>query len=253
MSLSVGIVGLPNAGKSTLFNALLGRQLAQVASYPFTTIEPNVGVVTVPDRRLSVLARLVASKKVIPATIKFIDIAGLVKDAHEGAGLGSQFLAKIREVDAILHVVRAFENPEVAHPLGSLNPQRDIKIINEELRQAGIQKPTFVYFNREPPNEHNLDQIIKECYKLLDLLTMFTIAGRRGIVQSWPVKRGTALEDAVAKIHSDFKAKFIRAEVVPFAQLESAGSYKEARAKGWVRVEGRDYEVRDGDVVTVRI
>jgi len=281
---------LPNAGKSTLFNALLGRQIANVAEYPFTTIEPNVGVVEVPDGRLQRLSEIInearswkveagkearsskleksslkhpassqassvksqASVKVVPAAIKFIDIAGLVQDAHKGAGLGNQFLGKIRECQAILHTVRVFENPQAAHPLGSIDPERDIKIINNELQQAGIQKPTFVYLNKEYPNESALDEIIKNCYKLLDLITMFTVEGGRQ-VQAWPVKRGMVIGQAVEMIHSDFAKKFIRAEVVPFDKFDAAGSYSEAKAKGWVRVEGKDYVVKDGDVVTVRI
>jgi len=313
MSLEVGIVGLPNAGKSTLFNALLGRQIAHVAEYPFTTIEPNVGVVEVPDRRLARLAEIIdearswkveggkearrsklersslkhpassqassvqhqASVKTVPAAIKFIDIAGLVEDAHKGAGLGNQFLGKIRECQAILHVVRVFENPQVAHVMGDINPERDIRIINEELHQAGIVKPTFVYLNQSYPDEHTLDEIIKNCYKLLDLITMFTIAqgvsrkapsglrdARRSTTcearqertaQAWPIKRGTVIRQAVGMIHSDFADKFIRAEVIPFEKLDTAGSYREAKAKGWVRVEGKEYEVKDGDVVTVKI
>jgi small GTP-binding protein len=290
MNLSVGIVGMPNAGKSTLFNALLGRQIAAVAEYPFTTIEPNVGVVEVPDGRLQRLAEIIdearswkieagrepgrwkldnsslqhqdsspassikhpTSVKVVPAAIKFIDIAGLVKDAHKGAGLGNQFLAKIRECHAILHVVRAFENPQVAHVMGDINPERDIQIINEELRQAGIVKPTFVYLNQNYPDESALDEVIKNCYKLLDLITMFTVAGQKQ-VQAWSVKRGTMVKEAVGMIHSDFADKFIRAEVIPFDKLAVAGSYSEAKAWGWVRVEGKEYEVKDGDVVTVKI
>jgi len=253
MNLSVGIVGMPNAGKSTLFNALLGRQIAAVAEYPFTTIEPNVGVVEVPDGRLQRLAEIVGGDvKIVPAAIKFIDIAGLVKDAHKGAGLGNQFLAKIRECQVILHVVRVFENPQVAHVMGTVDSDRDIEIINEELRQAGIVKPTFVYLNKEHPDAHTLDEIIRECYKLLDLVTMFTVEGGKQ-VQAWPVKRGTVVKEAVGMIHSDFRDKFIRAEVIPFEKLDTAGSYREAKAKGWVRVEGKGYQVKDGDVVTVKI
>ena len=259
MNISIGIVGLPNAGKSTLFNALLGREIADVAEYPFTTIEPNVGVVEVPDERLERLGEVVSGRaggaaalKIVPAAIKFIDIAGLVQDAHKGAGLGNQFLAKIRECQAILHVVRAFENPQAVHPLGSLDPRRDIKIINHELEQAGISKPAVIYRNEKYPDETALDQIIKECYSLLDLITMFTVEGGRQ-AQAWPVERGMVIKEAVGMVHSDFADKFIRAEVVPFKKLEAVGSYQEAKAKGWVRVEGKDYEVKDGDVVTVKI
>jgi len=270
MNLSVAIVGMPNAGKSTLFNALLGREIANVAEYPFTTIEPNVGVVEVPDTRLERLAHLrvavsgsaggadqesaatAPALKVVPAAIKFIDIAGLVQDAHKGAGLGNQFLAKIRECQAILHVVRAFENAQAVHPLGSLDPERDIKIINHELEQAGISKPTVVYRNEKYPDETVLDEIIKECYSLLDLITMFTVEGGRQ-AQAWPIERGMVIKEAVGMIHSDFTDKFIRAEVAPFKELEAAGSYQEAKAKGRVRVEGKEYEVKDGDVVTVKI
>ena len=166
--------------------------------------------------------------------------------------MGNQFLGKIREVDAILHVVRVFNNPQAVHPLGDINPERDIEIINNELKQAGISKPTFVYLNKEYPDEHALDEIIKNCYKLLDLLTMFTVEGGHQ-VQAWPIKKGTVIGQAVGMIHSDFADKFIRAEVVPFDKFDAAGSYPEAKSRGWVRVEGKDYVVKDGDVVTVKI
>ena len=289
MSLEVAIVGLPNSGKSTLFNALLGRQIADVAEYPFTTIEPNVGVVEVPDERLSKLAEIVGKVetghapslqiKIVPAAIKFIDIAGLVKDAHKGAGLGNQFLAKIRECSAILHVVREFVNPQVAHVMGDINTERDIEIINEELRQANIEKPTFVYQNKDYPNDSTLDLIIKECYKLLDLITMFTIVGgksrkvpptagprdprrsktstagqeRAGLVQAWPVKLGLTIWQAAGIVHSDFQEKFIKAEIINVEKVVEVGSYSQAKAKGQVWIEGKDYILADGDVVTVKI
>lgn len=147
MALSVGIVGLPNSGKSTLFNTLLKRQVAAVANYPFTTIEPNVGVVEVPDDDLIKLVELVNPEKVVPATVKFIDIAGLVKNAHQGEGLGNQFLAKIREVDAIVHILRGFEDQNVPHYYGTINPLRDKEIVDIELELAGIKKPTFYVLN----------------------------------------------------------------------------------------------------------
>src|SRR3990167_8713125 len=147
MSLSIGIVGLPNSGKSTLFNAVLKRQIAQVAEYPYTTIEPNIGVVEVPDKRLSLLATSLSIQKIVPAAIRFIDIAGLVKGAHQGEGLGNQFLAHIREVDAILHVVRAFTNPNVTHIHGKINPKEDIEVVDLELELGEIKKPTIYVLN----------------------------------------------------------------------------------------------------------
>jgi len=147
VALSVGIVGLPNAGKSTLFNALLSRQLAAVASYPFTTVEPNVGKVPVPDERLEKLSQLIKPQQTTPATVEFIDIAGLVKGAHRGEGLGNQFLAKIREVSLIVHLVRAFANPDVPHYYQELDPVRDIEIVNLELELGGIKKPAIYVLN----------------------------------------------------------------------------------------------------------
>jgi hypothetical protein len=154
MGLSVGIVGLPNSGKSTLFNALLSRQIAQVAEYPFTTIEPNTGVVEVPDERLKALSRIITDEKridteikVVPAAIKFIDIAGLVKGAHQGEGLGNKFLSHIREVDAIVQVLRIFENPNVAHVSGKIDPVEDAQIVNLELELAEIKKPVIYVLN----------------------------------------------------------------------------------------------------------
>ena len=136
--LEVGIVGLPNSGKSTLFNALLKKQIAQVGEYPYTTIEPNVGVVEVFDERLEKISKATKIEKIVPAAIKFIDIAGLIRGAHKGEGLGNQFLAKIREVDVIVHVVRVFENPNVEHVAGKIDPEADVEIVNDELFKAEI-------------------------------------------------------------------------------------------------------------------
>lgn len=275
MSLEIGIVGLPNAGKSTLFNALLKRQIAQVAAYPFTTVEPNIGVVEVPDGKLARLAgfKPQVSIKVVPASIKLIDIAGLVKDAHQGAGLGNQFLAKIREVDAILHIVRTFQNDEVLHLEGSVDPARDIEIVNEELKQADIDKPQLLVLNidasvqEEPtrdfglsvlqinaasPSELDLDKLIAACYKLLDLITVYTIEGEK-IVTAWPVKLGGTVWEVARKIHSDFAEKFIKAEIISFEKLTEVDSYQNAKNKGLVEIHGRDYQVKDGDIATIKI
>ncbi len=299
MSLSVGIVGLPNSGKSTLFNALLSRQIAQVAEYPFTTIEPNTGIVEVPDERLAKLAELLKPEKVVPAAVKFIDIAGLVKGAHKGEGLGNKFLGHIREVDAIVHIVRGFTNPNVSHVHGKIDPQEDIKIVNLELEMAEIKKPTIYVINisenqmtRELDNqiktipiiqssnypviqvcaklemdlvelkpeerrqyltelgikETGLDKVIQAAYKLLDLLTFFTIKGGKQ-TQAWSLKSGQTALDAAGVVHTDFAKNFIKAEVISFEELEKVGSWSKAQEKGLIRLEGRDYKVCDGDVI----
>lgn len=316
MNLSVGIVGLPNSGKSTLFNALLKRQIAQVAEYPFTTIEPNTGVVEVPDERLEKLAKIVAQDrvselKVVPSAIKFIDIAGLVKGAHKGEGLGNAFLGHIREVDAILHVVRFFDRIKspttgeyiaggIAHVMGTIHPLRDIEVVDNELQLAGIEKPTLYLVNLDerllndrvtqdklredlkykmriervifaslklemeisqlPQEEQKdylaglgvgpsgLDQLIKESYKLLDLITFFTIKGGRQ-VQAWPLKRGKTALEAAGEVHTDMTRGFIKAEVVRFDDLVTCGSWTCAHERGKIRFEGKDYELQDGDVI----
>lgn len=314
-SLSVGIVGLPNAGKSTLFNALLKRQIAQVAEYPFTTIEPNKGVVEVSDERLEKLVQLVKPEKTVPSAIEFIDIAGLVKGAHQGQGLGNAFLGHIREVDAILHIVRFFDyfkSPDtgeylvrnVAHVMDSVHPLRDIEVVNEELRLAGIKKPTLYLINIDenllsktglqgelrdelklkmkienpifsciklegeigelPENEQkdylgqsgveklSLDKIIEESYKLLDLITFFTIKGGKQL-QAWPLKRGKTALEAAGEVHTDFAKGFIKAEVINVEELLNAGGWHMAKENGKVRVEGKNYIVNDGDVIEFKI
>lgn len=280
--LKVGIVGLPNVGKSTLFNALLQRQIAEVAEYPFTTIEPNIGVVQVPDDRLEKISRATGIEKIVPAAIEFIDIAGLVEGAYKGGGLGNKFLGHIREVDAILHLVRGFHNPNVE---GEPNQDKDIEIIKEELKQGDIDKPTIYLLNvdekdvsgtdtefikisakleaelnelseseraeylKELGLQHSaLDKVIKECYKLLGLITFFTIAGSKQ-VQAWPVKRGTKAVDAAGVVHTDMEKGFIKAEAINWEKLVAADSWKKAAEAGFVRLEGRDYEVQNGEVV----
>jgi len=300
MNLSVGIVGLPNVGKSTLFNALAQRRLAPTASHPFTTIEPHEAVVAVPDKNLEKLADIVRQTnpqtQVVPATVTFIDIAGLVKGANEGEGLGNKFLAKIREVDAIVHVVRVFEDqnvPHVGYPPEDESIKKNIEIVQEELQKAGIEKPTLYVVNvseKDLPNEIKidteplikicakleedlsdlnseekaeylkqsgvessaLDKLIKESYKLLNLITFYTIKGGKE-VRATPIVLGSNVLEAAEKIHTDFAKKFIKAEVIPVEELLVQGSWKKAHEAGKIALAGRDYIVQDSDVIEFKI
>lgn len=252
MSLSVGIVGLPNVGKSTLFNALLKRQISNTAPYPFTTIKPYTGVVEVPDENLKLLADLVKPERVVPATVTFIDIAGLVKNAHKGEGLGNEFLGQIRDVDAIVHVIRAFEDEGVAHVMGSIDPERDKEIVNLELEIAGIKKPTLEWINRDIKDFENVDELIARAYELLGLVTFYTIKGGRE-VRAWSIKKESTALDAAGTVHTDFAQHFIKAEVIGVRELLSAGSWHRAKEQGKVRLEGRDYIIQNGDVVEFKV
>lgn len=362
--MKLGIVGLPNVGKSTLFNSLT-KAGAESANYPFCTIDPNVGIVTVPDKRLDQLTELYNSAKTIPAAIEFVDIAGLVKGASKGEGLGNKFLSNIREVDAIVHVVRCFEDPNVVHVDGAIGPIRDIETINLELifsdleilerrmaktikslksdksaqkeidilnvikeqLELGISarniefdsedtiqiveslnlltyKPVIYAANvaeedlmddgasnenvktvRELAekegsevfvvcakieeeiseleddekkmfledlglSESGLDKLIKASYHLLGLISYLT-AGEKE-TRAWTIKKGTKAPGAAGKIHSDFEKGFIRAEIVSYDDLVQCGNYNVAKEKGLVRLEGKEYVVKDGDVILFR-
>jgi ribosome-binding ATPase YchF (GTP1/OBG family) len=340
MSFSVGIVGLPNVGKSTLFQALT-RQQVGISPRPFTTIDPNIGVVAVPDQRLDDLGDVIGPEKTTPTTIEFVDIAGLVKGAHKGEGLGNQFLAHIRNCDAILEIVRTFDNPKVENVLGGVDPKRDIEVIKTELLMkdletlekitAGLEKkkgkdetkdsaylervkkgvaagkmisemdlsekerrgiaeyqllcakPVIYLFNKGSKEEETplpgitmdlkieaeitelsagerqeleirsqLDKIIKACYDTLRLITFFTVTGGRE-VRAWTLPRGASVLEAGETVHSDFRDRFIRAEVIDWRSLIDAGSWQKARERGIIKTVGKEYAVQDGDVIEFKI
>jgi ribosome-binding ATPase len=356
--MKVGIVGMPNAGKSSLFNAL-SRAGAEAANYPFTTIEPNVAVVPVQDERLDAVAETIGASSVVPDTIEFHDIAGLVAGAHKGEGLGNQFLANIRETDALLHVVRAHGDENVIHPEGRVDPAADIETIETELVYADLEqaerrharvvrearggdraaiaeeewlrrviaalqageparnvpvpdaapqalrnlspltgKPVLFVANVDEGDdavpsvvadhaaaqgaaavaissrieaelseleeddaavmredmgvgESGLQRVVQGAFGLLDLLTFFT-AGEEKPAQSWHLRRGLTAWHAAGEIHSDIQRGFVRAEVIAWDALVDAGGYAAARDRGTLRLEGREYPMADGDVITVK-
>ncbi len=358
--MEIGIVGLPNVGKSTIFNALIQTNKAEVANYPFCTIEPNVGIVNVPDERVYKICELEKSKKATPATIKFIDIAGLVKGASKGEGLGNQFLSYIRQVSAIAHVIRCFEDQNISHVEGYIDPVRDAEIVEVELIMADLKtlekrlektkklikaeletlmkaksileelkplrenlklfgdsetnflkkelflltiKPMMYIANISekdlPEGENNpliiklkefalkkgipiiilcgkieqelielskeerkefmevlnlkesgLNKLIKIGYKLLDLITFFTTNPKE--TRAWTIKKGTKALKAAGKIHSDMERGFIAAEVINYEDYIKIGSLHKAKELGLIKIEGKDYEIKDGDIIYFR-
>lgn len=270
MSFQIGIIGLPNVGKSTLFK-MLTKKPVNIADYPFTTIQPNIGIVAVPDKRLEKIAEIIKPEKITPTTIEFVDIAGLVKNAHQGEGLGNQFLAQVRNCDGLIQVVKCFGKEK--------NPEEEIEIIKNELEMKDLnskekenllsKKPIIYLFNTDNNNNfylnntnklclnlekenEDIDQLILNCYNILDLITFYTIAGEKE-ARALTIKKGTKCSEAGEKVHSDFKEKFIKAQVISWEKLVIAGSWKNAQQLGLIKTAGKDYLVQDGDVIEFKI
>jgi hypothetical protein len=286
MSFSVGIIGLPNVGKSTFFKALTKKQV-DIASYPFTTIDPNVGVVSVPDEALQKISEIITPEQTTPTIIEFLDIAGLVKGAHKGEGLGNQFLAQIRECDAIIHVVRAFgENTDPEDDIKTIKTELELKDMEAKEKENLLSKKPVIYLlniddqgqYQKPNIEHlainikeeaemselsekevqelemksKLDRIILACYDILDLITFYTIVKLKE-VRAWTVKKGSLAPTAGGKVHSDFQEKFIKAEVISSEKLIEAESLAKAREKGLLKTVGKDYIIKNKEVVEFKI
>jgi ribosome-binding ATPase YchF (GTP1/OBG family) len=333
MKLSVGIVGLPNVGKSTLFKVLT-KVNVNIANYPFATVDPNVGIVSVPDERLDKLAVLSSSEQKIPTVVESYDIAGLVRGANQGEGLGNKFLSHIREVKVVVHVVRIFKSDEIIHVEGSVDAVRDVDTINTELMlkdmetlerrlstaekeartgdkqmarnltalnsvkaildngdlaisagaeilqspvvtelglltakpqifllngsesdinkelSAAISRLGFHYIVADLSADVDLGELIRESYRTLDLISFFTTGPKE--TRAWTIKRGSSAPQAGGAIHTDFENKFIRAEVIAWDALLGTGGWSEARVKGLIRTEGKQYIIKDGDVIVIR-
>ena len=334
MKLSIGIVGLPNVGKSTLFK-ILTKQEVNIANYPFATIDPNVGVVAVPDECLQKLAKLSNSKKIVPAIVEFYDIAGLVKGANKGEGLGNKFLSHIRETNAIIHIVRCFKSAEIIHIENEVNPLKDLEIINTELilkdletiekRFISLEKEIrtgdkqklkdleilkiikenlnknilainlgeiaaepavkglnlltakkVIYLLNGKPDDVNeelknkikslnadylivdlsmfdvnsVNELIKKAYEILGLISFLTTGEDE--TRAWTIKKESKAPQVAGEIHTDFEKKFIKAEVINWQKLLEAGLWNNAKQKGLIRLEGKEYIVQDGDVMVIK-
>ncbi|MFC1595112.1 DUF933 domain-containing protein [Patescibacteria group bacterium] len=279
MSLKIGIVGMPNAGKSTLFKALTKIEV-EIANYPFTTIKPNVGILPVPDERFEKIVELIKPASYFPAIIEIYDIAGLIKGAHKGEGLGNEFLSYIYEVDAILFLLNCFGVDG--------DPKEALEILKEELNNKDktlAEKPNFVACNIRSGKENagkdiceltidaklelemndmskediaelelksQLPLLIQRAYKTLSLITFYTIKGGKE-TRAWAIPSGTIAPEAGGVVHTDFKEKFIKAEVIEANKLVESDGWKKARELGWVKTEGKEYIVKDGDVVEFKI
>jgi ribosome-binding ATPase YchF (GTP1/OBG family) len=258
MGFNCGIVGLPNVGKSTLFNALTDTAAAEAANYPFCTIEPNVGRVLVPDDRLRRIFTITGSDQEVPTHLEFVDIAGLVRGASKGEGLGNQFLGHIRSVAAIVHVLRCFESSSITHVEETVDPIRDAETVETELMLAdleSLEKRVEPLEKRAKSGDKEalaslLARVIRAGYALLDLVTYFTTGPKES--RAWTTPKGSTAPEAAGVIHTDFKKGFIRAETIAYDDFVANNGEQGAKDAGRMRLEGKDYIVQDGDLMLFR-